>query len=323
MRSVTGTARAQPRSPRRCPACGQRFDAPSNLPCVVCGFTFADDRTTGTDVTPYAKAYSLHEPGWRRMCEWIWYAGSERLKHLMLMRASAASRRFARVNFMLLAIGLALLQTTRMGWHWVTATAAIETTGSTQPAGNGWIHVAAAPRPLPVDQAVEIHVDLWWNPVQAGVATVTAWSVGLLALWLILSLTRWGAEQSHRGPFRGEQRMTAAFHYATAWHLPMVVGAMLVALRPIAYIGTMARWPWCPPDRVFVLSGAVFAGAGVIGWWFWLVRLGASAPAQTRGRILAFFAAGTPLAVAAGGVVWWWGLDRLYHPLFHAIGVSF
>lgn len=323
MGSVTGMARARPRSPRRCPACGQRLDASSNIPCAVCGFAFADDRTTGSDVTPYAKAYSRREPGWRRMCEWIWYAGSERLKHLMLMRASAASRRFARVNFILLALGLALLQITRVGWHRVTDTAAIEATGSTQPAGKAWIHVAAAPRPLPIGQTAEIHVDLWWNPVQAAVAALTASSVGLLALWLVLSLTRWGVERSHRGPFRGEQRMTAALHYATAWHVPMVVGAMLVALRPIAYIGTMARWPWCPPDRVFVLSGAVFAGVGVIGWWFWLVRLGAAAPAQTRKRIITFFAAGTPLVVAAGGTLWWWGLELTHRVLFAVLRLNF
>lgn len=307
----------------RCPACGQRFESSSDLRCSICGFTFADDRITGADVTPYAKAYSLHEPGWRRMCEWSWFAGTERIKHLMLMRASAASRRFARINVLLLAFGLAMTQGARWGWRWVSNVAAIEETGSTQPLGTGWVHVAAAPRPLPAGQPGELFVDLWWNPIQGGIAWVMGLCAALLLIGLILGLLRWGVEKAHHDSYRGEQRMTAAFHYASAWYVPIVLGTAVVALRPIAYVGAMARWSWVPPDRGFVLSGAVLVGVGFVCWWFWLARLGSVSPAKTRGRVTGFLVAAVPALVAGFGGAWWLGLDWVYNRLFSALRLSF
>ena len=114
-------------------------------------------------MTPYAKAYARGLAGWRRMGEWVWFCGHGRLKHLAMMRASAASRRFAHLNLALLAVGLALLEATRTGWRWVAASPAFEPTGSTQPAGVGWIHVVGASRPLPPDLPPESIVDLWWK----------------------------------------------------------------------------------------------------------------------------------------------------------------
>ena len=291
--------------------------------CPLCNFDFRDDRVTGADLTPYAKAYSLGQPGWRRMAEWVWYAGGERLKHLALMRSSAASRQFARLNILLLAGGLALFQATRIGWRWVSDFPAIEETGSVEPAGEGWIHVAAVPRPFPPDQPMEIPVDLWWNPAQMVIAVVAAGLAGLLVLWLGLLLVRAGVRLAHIPPYQGEGRMTAALHYSTAWGIPLCAAALVVGLRPLSYVGVMARWSWCPLQEGFGLAGGVLAAFGAFMWWFWLWRLGASTPARTRGRVIAFFAVGAPLIVAVAAGTWWWGLMLLYDPLFEAIDVQF
>ena len=142
-------------------------------------------------------------------------------------------------------------------------------------------------------------------------------------MWLALLLVRAGADTAHKSTYRNEQRMTAALHYSTAWGIPVVLATILAGLRPLSNIGTIARWSWCPPRRSFELSAAVLAGFGLIMWWFWLVRLGSAAPVKTRGRVIAFFALGAPLIVAAAAAGWWFGLDQLYGPLFSLMRVQF
>jgi len=257
------------------------------------------------------------------MAEWVWYASGERLKHLTLMRASAASRQFAWLNILLLATGLGLFQATGVGWRWVTDSPTIEPTGSVDPSGEGWIHVAAAPRPFPPGQPAEMAVDLWWNPAQMVIVVVAAGLAGLLVLRLGLLLVRIGVRWAHAVSYRKEQRMTAAIHYSTAWGIPLCVAAVVVGLRPVSYVGTMERWSWCPLQEGFVLAAGVLAAFGMVMWWFWLWRLGASAPARTRGRVIAFFAVGAPLIVAVTTAAWWWGLQLLYNPLFTALDVQF
>ena len=309
---------------RRCPACGQRIQSTTIEPrCPLCNFGFGDDRVTSADVTPYARAFSRGEPGRRRMAEWVCYAGGERLKHLALMRASAASRRFSRVNILLLAAGLGLFQATSVGWRWVTNAAAIEPTGSTEPAGRGWFHVGAVPRPLSPDRAPEIPVDLWWNPVQMVIAVVTAGLMALLLLSLVMFLLNRGVTLAHSVPYRGEQRMTAAIHYSTAWAVPMLLSLVVIELRPVSFVGAISKWSWHPPERGVVLSAAVVAAFAVTMWWFWLGRLGATAPARTRWRVITFFALGAPILVITFGALWWYGLDRLYNPLMKALDLSF
>jgi hypothetical protein len=128
-------------------------------------------------------------------------------------------------------------------------------------------------------------------------------------------LVRGGVTRAHRVPYRSEQRMTAALHYSTAWCLPLFVAAVVVGLRPIAFIGGIRRWAWCPPESGFFLSAAVVAGFGVIMWWFWLIRLGATAPARTRRAVVTFVAIGVPLIAAAVAAGWWFGIGRVYQPL--------
>lgn len=299
----------------RCPACGRSVVDPPVSRCALCGFVFDDDQTRGSDVTPYAKAYARGLPGWRRMGEWVWFCGSRRLKHLALMRASAASRRFARINLILFAVGLALLEAARTGWRWLP-------TSPPQAPGPGWLHVGSPPRPLPANHPAESYVELWWNPIQTVTGMVVALLAGLLVGWLILIVVRAGVTRAHRPPYRDEQRMTAALHYGTAWCLPLLVAGVVVGLRPIAFIGGVRRWAWCPPDDGFVLSAAVVAGFAVIMWWFWLVRLGATAPARTRRAVVIFLAVGVPLIVIAVAAGWWYGLGRVYEPLLVLMNVE-
>ena len=311
----------------RCPACGQRLDGSLELPaptcCPLCGFSFGDDRATGDDVTPYAHSYALGKYHYRGMCKWVWLAGWERLKHLAQMRASAASRRFARTNILLFALGMGIFQLTQTGWRHVTGLPRLDPTISTQPAGDGWVHVAAAPRPLPPNLLPETNVDLWWNPVQAGIAAASGIAVGLILMWLLLVIIRAWVTRAHLPPYRSEQRMTAAIHYSTAWGLPMFVAALLAGLGPLSLIGMMEQWHWYPPQRGFVILAAVFAGFGAIMWWFWLIRLGATAPAKTRRRVITVLAVAAPLMLLAAVAGWWWGLNLGHRHLFTLLRLDF
>lgn len=301
----------------RCPACGQRLENEDAARCPLCNFAFAFDAgATGGDVTPFAQAYARGESGRRRMCEWIWFAGVGRLKHLALMRASAAARSFARLNLLLFAAVLALVQATHHGWRAVTASAALEPTGSVGPLGQGWLHVAATPNPYRVTQPSSVPVDLWWNPAQAVVAGVCGFLAALLLLWLVHVLMRTGVTHAHHARYRRGQRLTAALLYGTACGLPLLFSAILVALRPIGRIGAIERWSWYPSEYGFEFAAGLIAALDIAFWWFWLIRLGATAPADTRGRVCAFFAVGAPLITAAASAAWWFGLDAALHALF-------
>ena len=144
MRTVRPSSVAGVLSATRCPACGQRVLEPASTSCSLCGFSFGDDdRATGSDVTPYAAGYAEGKRGWRAMCVWVWLAGQERLKHLALTRASAASKCFARWNLLLLALGFGLLQGTRYSWYELTNSPALEPTFETL--GQFWGHAASTP----------------------------------------------------------------------------------------------------------------------------------------------------------------------------------
>jgi hypothetical protein len=155
------------------------------------------------------------------------------------------------------------------------------------------------------------------------IATVAGLLFALLLMFLVVSLLRGGAELAHSKGFRGEQRMAAAILYSSAWCVPAIVGSLIASLRPVSYIGTAAGWSWYPPERVFVITAGVLAGFAVIMWWFWLLRLGGTAPPATRGRVTTFFALVPPVAVAGAAYCWWFGLERLYGPLFERLNMSF
>jgi hypothetical protein len=255
------------------------------------------------------------------MSEWVWFAGWERLNHLALMRRSAASTRFARLNVLMLALGVGLFQATQYGWRWVTRSPALDP--HFEPSGRGWLHVAAAPPHIIDGLAPETAVNLWWNPLQAVTVIGTGLVAGLILMWLVLLLIRAGVTLAHHPPFRTERRMTAAIHYSTAWVIPIFVGALVASLRAVSYLGSITRWAWHPPRHGFELSAAVLVGFGIAFWWFWLLRVGATAPASTRGRVVVFFAVGAPLIVCGAAAAWYYGLDQLYEPIFARLGVTF
>ncbi len=315
------TAKTDTRSSiSRCPACGQRVDSPDAARCPLCNFTFGDDRVTGADVSPYAKAYSQRERAWWRMCRWVWSAGSQRLAHIALMRTSAASRRFAWLNLLWLALAIGAFQATRVGWR---AVAAVEPGGSTTPAGRGWLHVAGAPRPLPPGQPLSVPVDLWWNAAQAMIASVVAGLVALLLMWLLILLIRAGLTAAHLAPYRGEQRMSAALLYSTAWWVPALAAIIVCLPRPLVFVGMVNRWGLLPTHRGLSLFAGAIVGLAVTLWWFWLIRLGATAPARTRGRVIAFCTLGIPLLLAGAAAAWRFGLDAFHDFLFVRLNMQF
>jgi len=320
--TTTSEASAQ-RITVRCPACGQPLEPSIARRCPLCDFDFGDDRVTGGDVTPYAKAYAGGESRWRTMCAWVWLAGSGRLKHLALMQGSSASRAFARVNLLVLAAGLAVVQATRYGWRQVTDSPLFEPTGFVKPAGRGWLHLASAPRPLPPGQAPGTAVDLWWNPAQTVITMAATFVVGLLALWVVMILIRVGLAIAHRETHRGEQRMTAAVLYSTAWAVPMWLAALLLGLRPVSLVSAVVGWGWVTSKTTLGVAGAVTAGGSLALWWFWLVRLAATTPANTRGRVLAFCTLGVPLIVATIVAGWWFVLEPWHERLFRALNLHF
>jgi len=307
----------------RCPACGQRVDPPDAARCPLCGLDFGDNRVTGADVTPYAKSYAQGNPGWWAMCRWVWSAGSERLKHIALMRTSAAAKRFAWTNVLWLALGIAGLQATRVGWREVGASSVGEPSGPTKPLGRGWLHVPAAPRVHPPGESPQIPAGLWWNPAQTLIASVIGGLAALPLTWLLLFLIRGGVAFAHSRTYRGEQRMSAAFLYSTAWWIPVLVGTAICLLRPLAFIGQTRKWAWYPTDQGISLIAGAIVGLAATLWWFWLIRLGATAPARTRNRVMTFCTLGPPPVLAGVALAWWLGLDALHEFLFVRLNMHF
>ena len=104
------------------------------------------------------------------------------------------------------------------------------------------MHVVGAARPLPPDLPPESLVDLWWNWIQATAAVAVALILGFIVSWLLLTLVRVGVRQAHRPAYRGEQRLTAALHYSTAWCLPLFVAALVVGARSVAFMDRIRQW---------------------------------------------------------------------------------
>lgn len=307
----------------RCPACGQQLESSADR-CPLCEIQLGDDPITGDDVTPYARAHAQGRRGWSGMVAWVWSAGAGRLKHLALMRSSAASRRFARVNVLLFALGVALSQLSVVGWKWVyPQTHSDGAEASANPTGAGWFQVASIPRSMTLERGADVPSDLWWNPAQSLIAVPLAGVLALFMVWWVGMLTRTGAAWFHRRPYRKQQRLAAAIQYSAAWVVPFLAAFVVLAFRPIAYVGTVARWRWCPSDHAFLILAAILGGLGVTLWWFWLVRLGATAPAATRARVIAFLALGVPVLAVAGASAWWYGKEHALAPIFDLLGLRF
>lgn len=305
----------QTTAPLRCAACGQPIgDAPIDK-CPLCGSVIGDRRTTGTDVTPYALSFENDQPRLFRMCKWIWTAGPERLKHLAMMRASSASRRFATIHVVFLALALGALRTTLLGWR-VVSRAQASTGSVTGPTGKGWFRIVSL-SPLPGDESASAIAGTWWNPAQALLGGAIALVAAFVLIAIVRGLIRVGVETAHAKVYRGEQRMAAAQCYATAWLIPIILATAILWILPVTITGTSLS------GMLLLIPAGIIAGIGVIFGWFWSLRLAATAPVDTRGRVTIMLALGAPAITLAGAATWWLGLDKLYNPLFDALQMSF
>lgn len=319
---TTVSASREPRADhRRCPACGQKLDPAAPQQCPLCDYRFTSNTTTSDDSTPYAAAYSDGRPGWWAMVRWVYAAREIRLKHLALMRVSAASKHFSVAGMLWASVGLACFEWTRQGWRWANEPSGSATSSSApRPIGGGWFHLVTAPtgRTGAPDRAAE----LWWNAAEALIAVplsvVLGLLVGLTLLAAIRSLVGW----AHEPPFRAERRMGAALCYSLAWIVPLLAASAIVALRPLAYAGKVAHWFWYPPQPVIDGMAGIAAIGGLVLWWFWLFRMAMTAPAATRARVVIATVLAAPMLVGATGAGWYFGFPKLCGAIFRAFGLQ-
>jgi hypothetical protein len=252
------------------------------------------------------------------MCRWVWGATTERLKHLALMRSSPASRHFQFVNILLLAFAAIILQAAYTGWQ-IVSVPLTERMEAVRPAGKGWLHILSSRH---TSGAIGKQVDAWWSPPQTIFAAVAGFVAALLLCFILPGILRWLIERAHERSFRGEQRMSAALSYSTAWLIPALPAAMVIAFLPAAMIGEETRSAVVSATALAIIA-ALIAAPPLVLWWIWLIRLGATAPAESRGRMQALFVIGVPLLTIAAAAAWWLGLQSLLGYVFQAIGLNF
>ncbi len=316
---MTGGVDTKVAADPRCPACGQPLGDQPVESCPLCAFVIGDSRATGEDVTPYAIAFENDQSRWFSMCKWVWTAGPERLKHLAMMRASQASRRFAAIHLVLFAFALGMLRATLLGWRYVShAQASMGTV--VKPVGQGWFRVSSL-TPIPGNEDASALTGVWWNPAQALLGGAIALVAAFILIAVVRILVRVGVEVAHTRSFRGEHRMTAAQHYATGWLVPMILAAVVLWLHPTIHFGNVSTT--LSSELVVFLPAGILAGVSLIFGWFWMLRLAASAPVDTRTRVTIMLAFVAPALVLGGASVWWFGLERLYSPLFDSLQMSF
>ena len=68
---------------------------------------------------------------------------------------------------------------------------------------------------------------------------------------------------------------------------------------------------------------AIVFGLAAVMWWLWLIRLGATAPPDSRSRLQAVFAVFAPILTIGVGMAWWYGLAKAFGFLFHAMNLNF
>ncbi len=303
------------RKVQRCPACGHRFSPPAPMICSLCEYPLTGPPTTGMDSTPYAQAYSEGERGGWAMLKWIAFGG-ERVRHLALMRASSASRRYCIVNLIWLSLALTAFHVTEVGWH------EADPEGSGE-RGNGWVTVASAPfagGSLEHDRLPRV---LWWNARIAGVAAGVSFVAALLLSGLAVVLLRTFVEAMHSTAYRGEGRMSAAMHYATAWLLPVTLAGGIILIRPLARASEIGGWSVTVPSQMVMIVAGVAASIGVVMGWFFLLRLGMTAPVKCRGRVVGCIAIGAPVLLAGMTLLWHFGLMLVYDQLMLSFGWQF
>jgi len=299
-------------SDSRCPACGRPLVRLVRGRCPLCDYLIEQEPVTSNDQTPYTRSEHFGRRAWWSMCIWMWGAGAGRLGHLALMQTSPAARRFSRVNVVLLAATVAVCWVWLGGWHSVRIVPGPIDEATVNPSGWGWFLLASTPAdapPLPDDAGRT--VAWWWNPPTAilGAACALAWS--LILGWLLQAILRRGVERSLRPSFRRQGRLGAALRYSTAWVIPLIVVGLVLLLLPLCRLAAVADWPVKLPESFVFVPAAVVAAFALSMGWFGLVRLGATVPVRTRGRVVLFCGLWAPLIAAALVVGSFVGLARL------------
>jgi len=291
-----------------CPACGRASPPVVDGRCGACGERLADGDVTSDDHTPYAEALAAGRRGYRQMCAWVYIANKQRLRHLGLTRPSRASRRFARLSVLWLAMASALAVFANAGWH-----------SGPSPLGKGWWCLVVGSAAAAAGPGVTSGASgLWWNlpwATIAGVGTfVLAIAIGFFLLWSV----KCGAQRSLQGGARGAPRLICAVQYSTAWVQPIALGLLVMAMSSVARIAGPLGWLRIP-GVVFLLPAVLLTVVGLLLWWLWCVRLGQVTPQETRAAVSRYFLIWGPLwcllvlVLAAGGV--WYLADDLMRAL--------
>lgn len=250
----------------------------------------------GEDRTPYAQGVEQGQPDRRAMVRWVLRARSERICHLGLMRSSGASRRFARTNYLLLAVSFGLAVFANAGWRLTWSGPGVDST-SVAPSGRSWAKVFD----FDTDAARLIRdvqpSALWWNPPWAAIAGFAAFLGGWLVFMLLGGWIGIGARHAAGGRVGGS-RMQCGVQYGSAWASLLSVVVIVEVLRPLSYIAMKMEWSLLS-NPVLIDTVAVLGCASVVLlWWFWLLRMAGAAPAVYRGRTRRFFLITAPLSVA-------------------------
>ena len=233
----------------------------------------------------------------RETCWWVCGAGTQRLAHLALIPCSPASRRFVLWTVLMLAFSAALSPLGLFGWHTVTNAPTDETSPQRTPAGRGWYHLAGVEPPPPY-RSRAVPTDVWWNPTQATLASVSTFVAALLVAWIILVCQRTGVQRALGSQYRDQGRLEAALHYGTAWLILLFPAAVIAAFSPLAEISAAARWPLVVPPVAICAPAVVIAVISVSGYGFGLIRVAATAPVAVRTRVVVFFTLWSPLIIA-------------------------
>ncbi|UCG15355.1 MAG: hypothetical protein JSV19_08645 [Phycisphaerales bacterium] len=302
----------------RCPACGEPIkEAPPDGRCPLCQHQVAALPVTAEDSTPYAQAGG---GGWFGMCLWVYGAKRQRLAYLALIRRSRASTRFVRISLLVFALAVALFAMPHLGWRVVSVdpsmeSATMESFRGTEPSGRGWFRVASMPADQPLRPGRLTPVAAWWNLPHAAIGVPASFVIALVGGWLILAMVQAGTERSLTGPFRGQGRFEAALRYGSAGTLWFAAGGVISLLLVLSNAGAVRGWSCTPPRVGVYVVLAIVMSAGLLGWWFWLIRIAGTAPPPTRTRIVVFYSIWTPLLTAAviavGAAGLWLGMRWL------------
>ena len=280
--------------------------------CPLCDYPIEDEPVTAEDTTPYAQSEQPGRREWWVMTEWIWTAGAGRLSHLSLMRASPPARRYAGKSLNLIALVGAICWLSLTGWHEVTLQSVDEGGQPSEPAGRAWCELVTTPAETPIPSANPSRVIAWWwNPLLASSGAVAALVWAFILSRLLLSILRRGVERSLPERYRGQERLSAALCYSTAWATPLIPAGLVLALLPLCRLAEVGDWPIKPPAVFVYVPAAVVAGFGAFMVWFGLIRLAMTVPVRARTRVVVFCGLGMPLIAAVLILGSIWGLGRL------------